>query len=120
VKIFVGLLDQRFRGLAGKFAVGIYNISPWDAADLEVQAIYRDGSVLTGSSERLAANDVEPFGMDLRSAELRFDFDPALARVVVRYSDAQRIARYESRQDYEPREDGSPAISEAHEQILSP
>jgi hypothetical protein len=111
-------LDERFQGRSG-FAVIVYNISPWDAADVDVEALYRDGEQIRDSTERVPAHEEEPFALALRPKNPSRDHDPELARVTVRYSDGQRISRYESRYTYFYN-DVTHWIQESHEQITSP
>jgi hypothetical protein len=57
--------DERFAGRSG-LAVVVYNPSDWDAADVEIEAVYRDGERIRDSAERVPGHDEEPYAMTLR------------------------------------------------------
>jgi hypothetical protein len=99
----------------------VYNPSQWDAADVDVEALYRDGEESCGSTERVPAHDEEPFAVDLRPETPGRHPYADLARVTVRYSDGQRISRYESRYTYSYDEATQfPRIEQSHDQIAEP
>jgi hypothetical protein len=118
LKVTAQELDERFAGRVREWAVAVYNISPWDAADVYVEARYRDGERIRAYSERIAANDAAPFAMALRPKDRGHEHDPELAQVMVRYSDGHRISRYESRYTYSYDESSrSFSVDQSHEQI---
>jgi hypothetical protein len=99
----------------------VQNLSEWDATDVEVEATYRDGETLRDSTERLGSRLRDT--KEERRVRLRLEPEEGhlyeeISHLTVRWSDAQRIARYELRQDFytEP----TAEMKERVEQISSP
>jgi hypothetical protein len=102
-------IRPRLEALAGtlppKYFVIVRNPSDFDATDIDVEVVRRDGQVFRTTSERLAAGHGRPPGeTDFLRAEagpepkgIMGTEEEAFERIVVRYSDGRGIARYERR-----------------------
>jgi hypothetical protein len=90
-------------GNGTRLVVVVQNVTEWDATDVEVEVSYRDGETIRDSTERLGSRirDTDE-GRRIRLRVEPKDRHPyeALSRLTVRWSDAQRISRYELRQDF--------------------
>lgn len=90
--------------LPPQYFVMVRNPSDFDATDIDVEVVRRDGQVFRTTSERLAAGHGRPPG---ETDFLRAEAGPepkgimgtkeTFERIVVRYSDGRGIARYERR-----------------------
>ena len=97
----------------------VQNMSEWAATDVEVEVSYRDGERATDSRDRLGSRvqDVtEEIRVPLRPGIRETRINREIARITVRWSDAQRISRYELRQDL----DLEGARNQRIEQISAP
>jgi hypothetical protein len=83
------------------------NSSEFDASDVETEVRFRNGEVVQGRRERLGPANIgkpgatrDQFDLDLSHPRPGVDTAESVSSLIVRFSDARRICRWEWRRDY--------------------